>query len=107
MNEKVLLNATQVCEELKITKYTLSNWYNWERLQLRDGIIKIPKLPKPLVAKDKKGKPRMWTQEMLEELKNYQKGIIMGRNGSYGKYSNPYYKETKKYKKATDVVETN
>lgn len=107
MNEKVLLNATQVCEELKITRYTLSNWYNWERLQLRDGIIKMPKLPKPLVAEGQKGKPRMWTQKMLIELKEYQKGIIMGRNGSYGKYSNPYHKDTKKYKKSAGFVETN
>ena len=104
-NEK-FYNASQVCEKLGITIYTLTNWYNWQRKGLRDGLCKTPYLPEPIRQQNVKGKPRMWTDEMIKKLAEYQKGIVTGRNGSYGMYSNPYYKETKKYKKSLENVDT-
>jgi hypothetical protein len=105
MQTEKLYNASQVCERLGITIYTLTNWYNWEKKGLRDGLVKEPYLPEPLRMTNVKGKPRMWTETMVEGLTEYQKGIVTGRNGSYGIYSNPYYKETKKYKKSLETVD--
>ena len=38
-------------------------------------------------------------------LKEFKKNIVVGRNGVYGMYSNPLYKETKKYKKSIENVD--
>lgn len=97
VNEK-LYSATEICEELKISIWTLSNWYTWERKQLADKIVAQRYLPQPVRLNNQKGKPRRWSAEMLEQLRVYQKSIVTGRLGSYGAYSNPYHKETKKYK---------
>lgn len=89
----------EICEQLGITSYTLTNWYSWEKKRLAEGDVDEPYLPVPHRMYDLKGRPRMWDIQMLNQLKEYQAGIIVGRNGIYGKYSNPYHKETKKYKK--------
>lgn len=99
VNEK-LYKANEICEKLKITNWTLRNWYSWEKKRIENGIVDKPYLPKPEILTNAKGKPRVWTKEQFEELKNYQKNIVTGRNGIYGIYSNPAYKETKKYKKS-------
>jgi hypothetical protein len=93
----------ELCEELGITTYTLTNWYSWEKKRLAEGDIDEPYLPQPYRMYDLKGRPRMWDTDMLYKLKLYKSQIIVGRNGIYGKYSNPYHKETKKYKKEMEV----
>lgn len=102
-NEK-MYSADEICKELNITIYTLGNWYRWEKRLIKEG-LEEPYLPQPIKIEHTKGKPRMWTESMLEKLKEYQKSIITGRNGIYGEFSNPLYKETKKYKKSIGVIE--
>ena len=91
-----------VCVALDISFYTLSNWYRYQSKQLQEGVISEKYLPEPIRLDDIKGKPRVWTQKMVDELKVYQENIVMGRNGIYGKYSNPLYYNTKKYKKTIE-----
>ena len=105
MSEQKLYSADEVCEVLNISSYTLSNWYNWERKRLASGDVEKPYLPEPIRLEHTKGSPRRWTEEMVTDLKKFQKTIVIGRNGIYGVYSNPYYKETKKYKKSLKGVE--
>lgn len=100
MSNEKMFTADEVCKELKITIYTLRNWYNWERKQLEAGNVSSSYLPEPIRNVHAKGKPRMWSKEMVLQLKDYQKTIVMGRNGNYGMYSNPMHTETKKYKKS-------
>lgn len=102
MNNEKMYSANDVCKALKITNYTLSNWYRWERKRVSEGCE--PYLPQPQKLEHTKGSPRLWTKEMVEELRLYQKNIVSGRNGIYGVYSNPYHKETKKYKKSLETV---
>ena len=105
MSNEKLYRADEVCKELNISSYTISNWYNWERKQLKGGVVDKPYLPKPIRMEHTKGSPRCWTYAMIEELRNFQKTIVTGRNGIYGVYSNPYYKDTKKYKNSVNSVE--
>lgn len=100
MSKELLYQAANVCEQLNITQWTLRNWYAWEKKQLNSNIISETYLPKPQILEHQKGKPRVWTQEQIEQLKEYKKNIITGRNGIFGAYSNPTHFETKKYKKS-------
>jgi hypothetical protein len=88
-----------VCDELQISNWTLRNWYMWETKALADGIITEAQLPQPIRLEHTKGTPRIWTEEMVEQLKEFQRNIVSGRNGIFGVYSNPNYKNTKKYAK--------
>ena len=103
MSNEKLFTADEICKELHITIYTLRNWYSWEKKRIRAGEKSY--LPQAIRLEHTKGKPRVWDANMLEQLKEYQKTIVTGRNGIYGVYSNPFHKETKKYKKSLKTVE--
>lgn len=105
MVETKMYSANEVCTKLKISSWTLANWYRWERKQIDNGNVEGPYLPEPIRLEHVKGKPRRWTGEMVKELKDYKKNIVTGRNGIYGVYSNPYYKNTQKYKKSIETIE--
>lgn len=93
-----MYNNYEVAEKLGISIYTLKNWYKWQRKRLREGLVSEPYLPEPDVDAHAKGSPRLWDDKMIEQLITYKNSIVIGRNGIYGKYSNPYHKDTKKYK---------
>lgn len=99
-----MYSAYEICKELNITIYTLSNWYRWEKKQIKEGLVEQAYLPEPIRIPNVKGKPRRWDSNMLKQLKKYKEHIVIGRNGVYGVYSNPLYKETKKYKKSVESV---
>lgn len=101
VNEKVY-SVSELCEELHISNWTLIHWYDLQQLQMKEGLIDKPYLPEPLRLSDQRGKPRRWTESMVEALRQYQKNIVVGRNGIYGAYSNPNHKNTKKYQKTFD-----
>lgn len=93
MDEQNVFTANEICKELNITTGTLNNWYRWEKNSNNN------RLTTPGVDPHKKGKPRIWTLSMLNELKNYKENIVMGPNGIYGCYTNPNYLNTKKCRK--------
>lgn len=105
MRDEKMYSSLEVCTKLKISSWTLANWYRWEKKQIANGNVSGPYLPDPIRLENTKGKPRRWTDQMLKDLKAYQKSIVTGRNGIYGVYSNPYYKETQKYKKSIETIE--
>ena len=82
-------SANQVCEKLGITVWTLTNWYQWERISIEDGTLSSRLLPVPERDLTKKGRPRMWSESQLEELKVFQTSIVRGRNGVMAKVTNP------------------
>lgn len=102
MNEK-MYNINEVCEKLKITIWTLKNWYSWEKKRVKDGAE--PYLPVPVKMVHQKGMPNMWTEDMIVQLKHYKSTIVLGRNGVYGMYTNPSHKETHKYKKSIENID--
>lgn len=102
MSNEKKYRVYELCEALGISFYTLSNWYRYQSKRLEAGEVTEKYLPEPIRLEDIKGKPRIWTETMLEELREYQKNIVTGRNGIYGKYSNPLYYNTKKYKKTIE-----
>lgn len=81
--------ADEVCNILGITIWTLTNWYQWERISLEDGTITERVLPTPTKITNVKGKPRMWSDEQIEELRQFQTAIVRGRNGVMAKVTNP------------------
>lgn len=103
MNDEKMYSADEVCKALKVSSWTLSNWYRWEQKRVDAG--EENRLPKPIKLEHTKGKPRRWTKEMIEQLKDFKKSLVTGRNGIYGVYTNPYHKETKKYKKSVGIIE--
>lgn len=105
MNETKLYSSDEVCKILGVSSFTLSNWYNWESKQLKEGLVTEKYLPQPVKLEHQKGKPRRWTEAMVEKLKEYKQNIVIGRNGIYGMYSNPNHSETIKYKKSEKTVE--
>lgn len=107
MTGQNMYNAGQVAKILDITEFTLSNWYNWENKQVKNGLSDKNPLPQPIKLEHAKGKPRMWTSEMIVQLKEYKKGIVIGRNGKFGAYSNPSHKQTKKYLKQQEEQHEN
>lgn len=79
-----------VCDALGISEFTLNNWYTWQNKRFRDQIVQEEYLPRPMKIEHMKGKPRRWSARMIEILREYQRGIVKGRNGIYGKYTNFY-----------------
>lgn len=100
-NEK-LYTETEICKALGISTWTLKTWYMWQSKELANNPDMKPYLPEPYKMAEMKGRPRRWNDKMLKELKEYQNTIVKGRNGAYGKYSNPVHYETKKYKKSLE-----
>ena len=94
-----MFTKQEVCEMLGISIHTLRTWYGWQFKLLKEGKIKKPYLPEPEKLTNKKGKPCVFSDKQIEQLKEYQHSIVHGRNGAYGMFSNPLHKETKKYKK--------
>lgn len=86
--DRCVYSRNQVCEMLGISVFTIRNWYEWQRKQLNNGDISEAYLPTPKKMKNVQGQPLMWSLEMVEQLRKYQSGIIRGRNGIYGKYTN-------------------
>ena len=103
MSENKTYSQTELCEELNISTHTLTHWYSLEAVQLKEGLITEKYLPEPIRISDRRGKPRVWTQEMVDALRTYQSKIVTGRNGIYGAYSNPNHKNTRKYQKMVDA----
>lgn len=98
-----MYDANETAEKLGISIWTLKSWYMWENKRLKNGEIKKRYLPQPKRIENKKGRPRIWDEKMIERLKKYKDKIIIGRNGVYGEYTNPLHKETKKYKKQQEA----
>lgn len=94
MNNETLLNANEVCKELNISSYTLANWYRWENKSLRSGELKKRYLPVPVIDYSKRGAPRYWNADMVNQLREYKQSIVVGRKGIYGKYTQKYYKKS-------------
>ncbi len=99
-NEEKLYTENELCEILNISSWTLKTWYLWESRDIRNGLPSY--LPKPIKLTNRRGKPKRWTESMVNELKDYQGSIVKGRNGVHGAYSNPVHFETKKYKKSIE-----
>jgi hypothetical protein len=90
-----LFKASEVCNRLGITTWTLTNWYQWERISLEDGSLSARCLPVPIKAEGVKGKPRMWTENQIEELRAFQNNIVKGRNGIMARVTNPKSRHAK------------
>ena len=97
-----MYNLYEVCEQLGVSTYTVKNWYMWENRLIKQQKIKKRYLPQPKKQKHTKGSPNMCDDKMIEQLKEFKANIVTGRNGIYGEFSNPYHKQTKKYKKQTE-----
>lgn len=89
---KKYYNIDETCKKLKISRQTLNNWYRWEMHQLKDGIVTAHYLPIPMKDIKMRGKPRYWDDDMIDILKVYKKSMIIGRNGKFGKFTNPSHK---------------
>lgn len=88
MFEDFIYSKEEVCSMLGITHFTLENWYRWEKKELKEGNAVGNYLPVPVQLENTKGRPLRWSLSMVNELSEYKKSIVKGRNGRYGKYTN-------------------
>lgn len=88
MDDMRVYSKMEVCEMLGISYFTLQNWYNWQKKELSSNPEQREYLPRPIKIEHKRGRPLMWSKEMVEMLRVYQSGMVRGRNGIYGKYTN-------------------
>lgn len=84
------LTSGEVARELNINSYTLKRWYAfWEELEkdvvYLDELVKggMPVLPKYEVVGNRGD--RIWDEEDLEELKEFQAWIPKTKNGIFAK----------------------
>lgn len=84
-----IYSRNEVCDMLGISVFTMNTWYRWQKKQLDNGFVDKEYLPKPERQSGLKGQPLRWSMEMIGELRDFKSGIIKGRNGIYGIYSNP------------------
>lgn len=97
MSNKKVYRIDEVCKELNVSVHTLQKWYQWESRSLIEGTITERYLPVPEKLMNERGKPKIWTSSQIKELKKYASSIVVGRNGKYGRYTNPLHKQTKRY----------
>lgn len=95
MSTQKIYRADEICELLGISIHTLQKWYQWERYSLADGTVKEHYLPIPERLTNRRGKPKVWSEKQLKQLRKYKESIVVGRYGKYGKYTNPAHKENK------------
>lgn len=86
--DQCIYNIEQVSKMLGVTIYTVRNWYMWQNKLIKSGEVEKKYLPIPEKQIHAKGKPSMWSLEMIDDLRMYQKDIVRGRNGNYGKFTN-------------------
>jgi transposase-like protein len=91
MSNEKKYSIIEVCEEIGISIHTLKKWYQWQSYELKDGSITEPYLPIPERLAGFRGRPQMWTKKQVEQLRKHKESIVMGRNGKWGRYSNPLY----------------
>ena len=88
-NNKKMLTASNVANELNISVKTLTNWYKW----FYDDSIKkpenYPKLPNYTQLYERG--PRMWTESDIEKLREFQTWLPRGRSGVMGEVSSKYW----------------
>lgn len=93
MSNEKMFKFDEAAAELNISRYTLRVWYTWENKLLKEGSITERYLPEGHIATNERGTPRYFTKKDIEQLRKHKNGIIVGRNGIYGKFSNPNHKE--------------
>lgn len=83
------LTTGQVANRLNISPYTLKRWYKfWESADVNElnELVKngMPSLPAYEVFGNRGD--RVWNEEDIEELKEFQKWIPATKNGIFSKY---------------------
>lgn len=87
--DECVYSKRQVCDILGISSFTIANWYRWQKKLIESGEIEREYLPAPEKRENEKGRPCMWSLTMIDQLRRYQEGIVHGRNGIYGRYTDP------------------
>ena len=87
-----LYSKQEVAKELDVSIYTITNWYKWESKLIRTSEIKQRFLPIPTKIRYAKGQPNYWSFEQIEQLREFKDNMIKGRNGMFGKFTNPKHK---------------
>lgn len=86
--DECIYSKNQVCGMLGITFFTIDNWYGWQRKLIEKGEVSEMYLPTPEKRLNEKGRPLMWSMNMIEQLKDYQASIARGRGGVHGRFTN-------------------
>lgn len=86
-----MLRIEEVAVQVGCSIYTINNWYKFKKEEPNDDLSKL--LPNYYQAN--LTSPRLWKEEDIEKLKEFQSKRTLGRYGKMGKVTQKYYKKEK------------
>lgn len=94
--EEYLLKITEVAVLVGVTPKTIENWYLYKEACPDDEITQL--LP-PIVHKGDNYRTRYWHREDIYKILEFKANVKLGRNGTMGKVTRKYVKDSKHYYK--------
>lgn len=94
--DEYLLKITEVAVLVGVTPKTIENWYLYKK-ECPDA--EITKLLPPIVRKDDNKLVRYWRREDVYKLIEFKSNVTVGRNGTMGKVTRKYVKDSNHYYK--------
>ena len=89
-----MLTINQVCRRLRISRYTLENWYRFKRESPEDELA----LLLPDYYKERVNSQRFWNKEDVAKLKEFKHARKLGRNGQMSNTIQKYVRKRKEMK---------
>jgi len=86
-----MLTLNQVCSRLKISRYTLENWYRFKREYPDDELA----LLLPDYYKERVNSQRFWNKADIKRLREFKNSRKLGRNGQMSKSIQKYVRKRK------------
>lgn len=86
-----LLTINEVCRRLRISRYTLENWYRFKREFPEDELAMLL----PDYHKEKVNSLRFWKKEDIKRLREFKNLRKLGRNGQMSNTIQKYVKKRK------------
>ena len=91
-----LLKITEVAVLVGVTPKTIENWYAYKQACPDDEMTKL--LP-DIVHKDDNYRTRYWHRDDVYRLLEFKANVKTGRNGTMGKVTRKYVKNSQHYYK--------
>lgn len=89
--EKKMYTATQVAAILQISVPTLTNWYTWYNNPSYDKPDDLPVLPEYTRSGNSLRSARQWSEQDVEQIKQFQSFIKRGKGGFMGDFNAKFW----------------
>lgn len=94
-----MLDINQVCKRIKVSVYTVENWYRFKREHPEDELA----LLLPDYYKEHINSRKFWKKEDIKKLKEFKSVRKLGRNGQMSETIQKYRKRRKEKEYENDT----